>query len=113
YTMEDYTVPGGLSNPTREAEGVAVIRSSGKAFSIFDDAGANGGQFTIYESTAVGDYLTFWVNLPVGGTYDVQVVVRRKNDRAKVKLYTSTGFGNSATWTQIGGEKNMSNGSTT
>lgn len=64
--------PTPSGSPVRyEFENLTVSASSGDTQEIINRSAASGGKLFKYNSNAVGDYVTFTVNIPSAGTYNV------------------------------------------
>ena len=66
---------------TYETESLPVAATSGDLHRVALDAGYSGGQGTILEGNAVGDFVTYTVNVPEAGTYDIRVRIKRLGNR--------------------------------
>jgi predicted alpha-1,2-mannosidase len=73
--------PGGAVF-TYETELLPVAATSGDLHRVAVDTGYSGGQGTILEGNAVGDFVAYTVNVPANGTYAVSVRLKRLNNRA-------------------------------
>ena len=78
YEFEVYG--SGSGTITYEAESLTFVNSP-DVERVFSDANTSGGQGVIMEGNAVGDSLTFTVNVPEARTYDIRVRIKRLNNR--------------------------------
>jgi hypothetical protein len=60
--------------------------SSGPTFRSFNDVVFPDGTGTIIDATKVGDYVTFTVNVPTAGVYDVKLSYKSFNTRGTTQL---------------------------
>jgi hypothetical protein len=80
---------GGSAPPTAvtyEAESLSVNATSGDLHRVALDAGYSGGQGTILEGNAVGDFVTYNVNVPQARTYNVRIRIKRLSNRGIFQL---------------------------
>jgi hypothetical protein len=68
-----------------EAETLTITASSGDAATLNSDAAASGGQYLMYNSNAVGDYVRVTVPTVAAGTYNVRIGVKKYTPRATVQ----------------------------
>ncbi len=64
-----------------ETESLAMTASSGDTHRILTESGLSGGEGTILDATAVGDYVTYAIPAVAAGKYDVRVGVKKHNTR--------------------------------
>src|SRR5262249_49054876 len=79
YEFEVYG--SGSVTTTYETESLGVAASSGDLHRTASDAGYSGGQGTILEANAVGDFVTYTVNVPEVRTYNIRVGIKRLGNR--------------------------------
>ncbi len=72
-----------------ETELLTVAGTSGDTHRIIDDPVFSGGEATILDATAVGDYVSYDVPAITAGTYDVRVGVKKFNPRGIFQLEVS------------------------
>jgi hypothetical protein len=78
YEMEVYGATAQAAPVTFETESLPVAStSSGDLHRVAADTGYSGGAGTILEANAVGDFVTYTVNVPQARTYDVRVRVKK------------------------------------
>ena len=78
-----------------ECESLALGANSGATYtSNYADSLASGGYRTLYASTAVGNYLTYNVNAPVTGAYNIQLCACRYTNRAIAQVFVDGVAGN-------------------
>jgi hypothetical protein len=75
---------------TYETESLTVAATSGDLHRVALDTGYSGGQGTILEANAAGDFVTYTVNVPEARTYDIRVRVKKWNNRG-VWQFSSNG----------------------
>jgi hypothetical protein len=75
-----------------EFEGMPVVEKEGSQVHVqWNSLGRSGIN---YEAAATGDVITYWLNIPEPGDYDVWVCHRRYNNRGKVQhAVNGTNFG--------------------
>jgi Glycosyl hydrolase family 92 catalytic domain len=66
---------------TFETESLALAASSGDVHRVALDSRYSGGRGTILEGNAVGDFVTYTVNVAQAGTYNVRVRIKRLENR--------------------------------
>ncbi len=71
----------GLTSTT-QAEAAPVTFTAGRVERVFSDTGASGGQAVILEGHAVGDFISFTINVPATGMYGIRPRQKRNNNRA-------------------------------
>jgi len=82
---------------TFETETLPVAAtSSGDVHRVALDAGYSGGQGTILEGNAVGDFVSYTVNVPEARTYDVRVRIKRLGNRG-IWQFSSNGVNHGPT----------------
>jgi len=69
-----------------EFESLAVAARSGDSVGIKSDSLASGGKSVLYRSNAIGDFITFRLNVPRPGTYTVAVTAKMQGDRGRFQL---------------------------
>jgi hypothetical protein len=80
---------------TFETELLTVAATSGDVHRVALDAGYSGGQGTILEGNAVGDFVTYNVNVPTARTYDVRVRIKQLGNRG-IWQFSSNGVNHGA-----------------
>jgi hypothetical protein len=76
----------GLTNgPQAEAATVAGF-TAGRVERVFADAAASGGQGVILEGHAVGDFISFTINVPTTGVYGIRPRYKQNNNRGILQL---------------------------
>ena len=83
YELEVYSAPGPA---TFEAELLPVSASSGDVYRVAADPAYSAGNGAIFEANAIGDFLTYNVNVPQARTYDVRVRIKKLNNRGSWQL---------------------------
>ncbi|MDR6550953.1 cadherin-like beta sandwich domain-containing protein [Paenibacillus qinlingensis] len=64
--------------------------SNGKTYGpAFAETQASGGKAANYSSTAIGDWVTFTVNVPVAGTYNIRTNAKKEASRGIAQLYVN------------------------
>ncbi len=91
-TSGTYSLSGGTPI-NAEFETMTVNASSGDAINVVADAATSGGQWHKYSANAVNDFITFSLNVPTAGTYQIQVKVKAYTDRSIVQLATADAAG--------------------
>ena len=100
---------GGSTAPvTFETETLAVSATSGDLERLAPDPGLSGGQGTILEANAAGDFAAYTVNVPQAGNYDLRVRHKQWNNRGIWQLSvdganrgpTVDGFSNNIVYTE-------------
>jgi hypothetical protein len=94
---------------TYETESLTVATTSGDLHRVALDAGYSGGQGTILEANAVGDFVTYTVNVPEARTYDIRVRIKRLGNRGIWQFSSNgvnhgspvDGFSSTATFPEI------------
>lgn len=83
--------PLGTVSPTlvNETESLAVAATSGDVHRVALDSGYSGGQGTILEGDAAGDFVSYTVSVPEARTYDVRVRLKRLGNRGIWQLAVS------------------------
>jgi hypothetical protein len=71
----------GSAAVVHETESLPVAATSGDVHRVAADPNFSGGQGTILEANAAGDFVTYTVNLPQAGTYDVRVGIKKLTNR--------------------------------
>jgi hypothetical protein len=90
---------GGAAGPapiTYETESLPVAATSGDVHRVALDAGYSGGQGTILEGNAVGDFVTYTVNVPEVRTYNIRVRIKRLSNRG-IWQFSSNGVNHGPT----------------
>jgi len=80
------TLKGG-SLAIYEAESLTVTTSGQHPAFVQADAGASGGNFSMMNSTAVGEWIQYTINVATAGTYNIKVMSAKQNSRAICTLY--------------------------
>ena len=80
YEFQAYGEPA-ASVITYETESLTVAATSGDLHRVALDAGYSGGQGTILEGNAMGDFVTYTVNVPEARTYDIRVRIKKLGNR--------------------------------
>jgi hypothetical protein len=75
------SVYGATSGPQAESAAVAGF-TSGRVERVFTDGLASGGAGVILESHAVGDFISFTINVPTTGIWGVRPRYKQGNNRA-------------------------------
>jgi F5/8 type C domain len=78
--------PAGSGSITAETEALAVAATSGDHHRVSLNTAYSGGQGTVLEADAVGDFVTHTVNVPEARTYNLRVRIRRANNRGVWQL---------------------------
>jgi len=83
------TTPGGGGGVTNqyEAELLPATGSSGDVISTYAEPSASAGTNSLLTSGAVGDFITYTVNVSVAGTYNVRVRLPKFSNCGKCFLY--------------------------
>jgi hypothetical protein len=66
---------------TREAESVPATGTAGRVLRVFADTLASNGQGSILEGHAVGDFVSYTVNVPQAGTWGIRPRHKPSNNR--------------------------------
>ncbi|MDP9292561.1 MAG: Ig-like domain-containing protein [Verrucomicrobiota bacterium] len=69
-----------------EAESLPVAGTSGDTHRILAESGFSAGNGTILDSDAVGDFVTYTVNVPEARTYNIRVAVKTYSTRGIFQL---------------------------
>jgi len=69
-----------------ETENLTLAESSGDAHTVFKDDVLSGGKGTKLDANAVGDYVSYNVQLPEPGTYRVLIGTKKYSSRGKAQL---------------------------
>jgi hypothetical protein len=77
---------GGLTN-LYEAELLAATGSPANAISAFGEGGASGGTNSLFTATNLGNFITYTVNVPVAGSYNLRAGLNKYTSRGKCNLY--------------------------
>ncbi len=72
-----------------ETENLAVAATSGDTHRIIDDPQFSGGEGTILDANAVGDFVSYNVPGVAAGTYDVRIGIKKFNPRGIFQLEVS------------------------
>jgi parallel beta-helix repeat protein len=80
------TLKGG-SLAIYEAESLTATTSGQHPAFVQADAGASGGNFSMMNSTAVGEWIQYTINVATAGTYNIKVMSAKQNSRAICTLY--------------------------
>jgi hypothetical protein len=94
---------------TYETESLTVAATSGDLHRVALDTGYSGGQGTILEANAVGDFVTYTVNVPEARTYDIRVRIKKLGNRGIWQFSSNgvnqgspvDGFSSTATFPEI------------
>ena len=116
YYLAEAVLSGVASSPSNQASattqscptcpityaftGLTIAASSGQSESTFADANCDGGNCVFYDSTATGNYISFDVDIPASGTYDVQVSYKTINTRGIMQTAAASSVG--GTYTNVG-----------
>jgi hypothetical protein len=100
---------GGAPTVLRETESLAVAATSGDVHRVAADAGYSGGQGTILEANAAGDFVSYTVNVPEARIYDVRVGIKKLGNRGIWQLAidganqgpTVDGFSSAAAFVEV------------
>ncbi|HEU5239841.1 MAG TPA: hypothetical protein VFU37_22100, partial [Pyrinomonadaceae bacterium] len=71
----------GDNTVTYETESLTVAATSGDLHRVALDTGYSGGRGTILEGNAVGDFVTYTVNVPEARTYNIRIRIKRLANR--------------------------------
>ncbi|MFD5257350.1 hypothetical protein ACFWM5_31560 [Streptomyces bobili] len=80
-------VVAGSPKTVYEAESLPVTSTSGVVRRNFAEEGASAGQASALESTAVGQSVTYTVNVPATGRYELSAYLKRLANRGFFQLY--------------------------
>ncbi|WP_180687038.1 hypothetical protein [Streptomyces gossypiisoli] len=80
-------VIAGSPKTVYEAESLPVTSTSGVVRRNFAEEGASAGQASVLESTAVGQSVTYTVNAPATGRYELSAYLKRLTNRGFFQLY--------------------------
>ena len=80
YELQVYGAPA-PNVITYETESLTVAATSGDLHRVALDTGYSGGQGTILEGDAAGDFVTYTVNVPEARTYDIRVRIKKLGNR--------------------------------
>src|SRR5262249_40580671 len=72
---------GAAATLVRETESLPVAATSGDVHRVAVDSGYSGGNGTILEANAAGDFVSYTVSVPEARTYDVRVRLKRLGNR--------------------------------
>ena len=87
YELEVYGTGGSGGAPvTFETESLPVAATSGDLHRVAAETTYSGGQGTILEANALGDFVTYTVNVPQARTYDVRVRMKKWLNRGTLQL---------------------------
>ncbi|MGA8367353.1 MAG: fibronectin type III domain-containing protein, partial [Candidatus Acidiferrales bacterium] len=116
YYLVEAVDSGGVSTPSNQASAttqgssgtpvtyaftsLSIAASSGQSESEFSDANCDGGECVFYDSTAAGNYISFDVDVPTSGTYDIQVSYKTINTRGIMQMAVASSVG--GTYTNVG-----------
>ncbi len=108
YELQVYGAPA-PSVITYETESLTVAATSGDLHRVALDASYSGGQGTILEGNAVGDFVTYTVNVPEARTYDIRVRIKKLGNRGIWQFSSNgvdhgspvDGFSSTATFPEI------------
>ncbi len=94
----------------RETEGLTVAAKSSDSHAVVWSGDVPGDDFssgrgTNLQSNAVGDFVTYTVNIPAAATYSVRVGVKRQSNYGQFQLATATTVG--GTYTSRGSVKDL------
>jgi hypothetical protein len=79
---------GGGATNNLEAELLLATSSIGAgAISTFGETNASGGTNSLFTATNVNNFITYTVNVPVAGTYNLRVMLNKSSNRGKCNLY--------------------------
>jgi len=88
---------GGLTN-RYEVESLAATSSIGAAaISTFAETNASGGTNSLFTATNVNNFITYTVNVPAAGTYNLRVMLNKSSNRGKCNLYLDSSANSSGT----------------
>ena len=76
-----------------EFESLTVAASSGDSRVTRNDTSASGRRSVLLRSNAVGDFITFRLNVPSPGSYAVEVLARMTTDLGIVQLAVADALG--------------------
>ncbi len=85
-----------------KAENLAVAASSGKANRVVSWSGFSNGVGTVYDATAVGDYVTYLLPNISAGSYDIRVGVKATTTRGIWQLNVGRADNFAGTATAVG-----------
>ncbi|MBB2747280.1 UNVERIFIED_ORG: hypothetical protein FHR35_007159 [Microbispora rosea subsp. rosea] len=80
-------VIGGSAATVYEAESLPVTSTAGVVRRNYSESGASGGQASALESTAVGQSVTYTINVPTTGVYALSANLKREANRGFFQLY--------------------------
>jgi hypothetical protein len=87
WSNEASATPPDNGHTLYEAELLPVTGVPSATMMNFAEAGASGGTNSLLKATNVGNYITYTVNVPAAGTYDLRVRLNNYLSRGKGKLY--------------------------
>ncbi|MEO7167420.1 MAG: kelch repeat-containing protein [Chthoniobacterales bacterium] len=64
-----------------------TVSGNSDPYTYFPDPELSGGEGTLLEATASGDFISFTIPIAVAGVYDVKVGIRTNTDEGKFKLF--------------------------
>ncbi len=70
-----------------ESEALSATFTAGRTHRVFDEAAASGGQTTILEATADGDYVEYQIPSPGEGVYNLSAILESMDDHGFMQLY--------------------------
>jgi predicted alpha-1,2-mannosidase len=79
-----------------ETESLAVAATSGDLHRVATDVGYSNGNGTILEANAVGDFVTYTVNVPKARSYDIRVGIKKSANRG-IWQFDSSGVNHGST----------------
>jgi hypothetical protein len=80
------TTAPSVARVVAEFESLAIVASSGDSVGIKSDRQASGGRSVLYRSNTVGDFVVFRLDVPVAGSYSVEILAKMMNDRGIFQL---------------------------
>jgi hypothetical protein len=108
YELQVFAASGPLT-ALSETETLPVAATSGDVHRIVTETPYSAGRGTILEGNAVGDFVSYTVNVPEARTYNVRVGIKKFTNRGIWRLAingvnqggTIDSFASSATWTEV------------
>jgi len=72
-----------------EAESLTPTFTAGRTYYTFQQTGASGGTAGNLQSSAMGDFIKYTINLPAAGVYNLRGGLKSEHNRAILQLYVN------------------------